>query len=79
MTAYPIAICEYTPDREEYEAFSHKMAGLLDCPLISRYEDYMMDKELFYNTYMHLNNEGVQVRTALLIEDLQRYLEKSKN
>lgn len=79
MTAYPIAICEYTPDREEYEAFSDEIAGLLDCPLISRYEDYMMDKELFYNTYMHLNNEGVKVRTALLIEDLQRYLEESRN
>lgn len=77
MAAYPIAISEYTPGREEYEAFSDKIAGLLDCPLISRYEDYMMDKELFYNTYMHLNNEGVKVRTALLIEDLRKYLEEN--
>jgi hypothetical protein len=77
MTAYPTPICEYTPAREEYAAFSEQMDTLLECPLISRYEDYMMDKELFYNTYLHLNNEGVKVRTQLLIEDLQNYLEEN--
>ena len=51
------------------------MDGVLDCPLISRYEDYLMDQELFYNTYLHLNNEGAKVRTELLIEDLGNYLE----
>ena len=30
-----------------------------------------------YNTYMHLNNEGVGIRTALLIEDLKNYLDKN--
>ena len=74
VAAYPTPICEYTPDREEYVAFSDEIDARLTCPLISRYEDYMMDKELFYNTYLHLNNKGVQVRTGLLIEDLQRYL-----
>lgn len=75
VAAYPTPICEYTPDREEYVAFSDKLGSLLACPLISRYEDYMMDQELFYNTYLHLNDQGVQVRTALLIEDLQKYLD----
>lgn len=75
MTAYPIPVTEYTPSVEEYEAFSDRIDGLLDCPLISRYEDYMMEKELFYNTYLHLNNQGVKVRTELLIEDLQNYLD----
>mgnify|MGYP006990122462 CR=1 FL=1 len=42
MTAYPIAICDYTPNREEYEAFSDEIGRLLDCPLISRYEDYIL-------------------------------------
>lgn len=75
VTAYPTPICEYTPPVEEYVAFSDKMDGVLDCPLISRYEDYLMDQELFYNTYLHLNNEGAKVRTELLIEDLGNYLE----
>lgn len=78
VTAYPTPICEYTPDKEEYVAFSDRIDALLTCPLISRYEDYMMDKELFYNTYLHLNNQGVQVRTALLIEDLQKYLDNNQ-
>lgn len=78
VAAYPTPICEYTPDREEYVAFSDEIDDLLTCPLISRYEDYMMDKELFYNTYLHLNNQGVQVRTALLIEDLQKYLDNNQ-
>lgn len=79
VAAYPIPICEYTPERKEYEAFSDEVGRLLDCPLISRYEDYLMDKELFYNTNMHLNNEGVGIRTALLIEDLKNYLEESRS
>lgn len=79
MTAYPTAVCEYTPPREEYVAFSEDIDEMLDCPLISRYEDYMLDKELFYNTYLHLNNEGVQVRTKMLIDDLQSYLEQKKD
>jgi hypothetical protein len=74
MTAYPIPISEYTPEREEYEAFSDRIEDALDFPLISRYEDYMMEQELFYNTYLHLNNEGAKVRTELLIQDLQNYL-----
>lgn len=79
MTAYPTAVCEYTPPREEYAAFSDEIDELLDCPLISRYEDYMMEKELFYNTYLHLNNQGVQVRTQMLIDDLQKYLGREEN
>lgn len=75
MTAYPTPVTEYTPPVEEYEAFSDRIDALLDCPLISRYEDYMMEKELFYNTHLHLNNQGVKVRTELLIEDLQNYLD----
>lgn len=77
MTAYPTPVCEYTPPREEYVAFSDQIEERLDCPLISRYEDYMIDKELFYNTYLHLNNEGVRVRTELLIADLEKYLEQA--
>ena len=78
VAAYPTPITEYTPPREEYVAFSDEIDARLTCPLISRYEDYMMDKELFYNTYLHLNDQGVQVRTALLIEDIQKYLDGSQ-
>lgn len=76
VTAYPSPICENTPTLEEFRNFTAEISDRLDCPVISKYEDYVMDGELFYNTYLHLNNRGVQVRTGLLIEDLKRYLEE---
>lgn len=75
ITAYPTPVVKETPSYDEYVAFSDKIEGLVDCPVISRYEDYRLDSSLFYNTYLHLNNEGVKVRTSMLIEDLSKYLE----
>lgn len=74
VTPYPTPVTDYTPPTEEYVAFSDQIEERLDFPLIGRYEDYRMDKNLFYNTYLHLNNEGKQLRTQMLIGDLQEYL-----
>lgn len=74
VTPYPTPVTAYTPPAEEYVAFSDQIEERLDFPLIGRYEDYRMDKNLFYNTYLHLNNEGKQLRTQMLIGDLQEYL-----
>lgn len=74
VTPYPTPVTAYTPPTEEYVAFSDQIEERLDFPLIGRYEDYRMDKNLFYNTYLHLNNEGKQLRTQMLIGDLQEYL-----
>ena len=74
VTPYPTPVTSYTPPVEEYVAFSDQIEERLDFPLIGRYEDYRMDKNLFYNTYLHLNNEGKQLRTPMLIDDLQEYL-----
>lgn len=74
VTPYPTPVTDYTPPTEEYVVFSDQIEERLDFPLIGRYEDYRMDKNLFYNTYLHLNNEGKQLRTQMLIGDLQEYL-----
>lgn len=74
VTPYPTPITRYTPEVEEYVAFSDEIEKRLDFPLIGRYEDYRMDMNLFYNTYLHLNNEGREVRTKMLIDDLNDYL-----
>lgn len=74
VAPYPTPITQYTPDVSEYIAFSNEIESRLECPLVGRYEDYMMDKALFYNTYLHLNNEGRKIRTEKLIADLQGYL-----
>ncbi|MCR5655304.1 MAG: hypothetical protein K6G07_06675 [Lachnospiraceae bacterium] len=75
ITAYPTPITEQTAGVDEYAAFSDEIDERIDAPLISRYEDYMMDASYFYNTYLHLNNEGVKVRTEMFIEDLHSYLQ----
>ena len=75
ITAYPTPVVDATPSYEEYVDFSDKIEALVDCPVISRYEEYRMESKYFYNTYLHLNNEGVTLRTNMLIADLQKYLE----
>ncbi len=70
IAAYPIPITENTPSMEEYDEFQMELDEKLVAPIISRYADYRMDPSLFYNTYLHLNNTGVQVRTDKLIEDI---------
>lgn len=79
VTAYPSPICDATPAQSEYEQFTRKIEEKLDCPLISKYEDYLMDASYFYNTYLHLNNEGAKKRTEMLITDLQKYMQKESN
>lgn len=49
----------------------------LNFPVISRFQDYIFPKEMFFDTNFHLNNTGVQVRTELLIEDIKGYTEKA--
>lgn len=75
VTAYPTPIVDNTPDRAEYEALTRELSQRLDCPVISKYEDYMMDPSYFYNSYLHLTNEGASIRTQMLINDLQLYLQ----
>ena len=43
------------------------------CPVISDPNDYILDNGWFYDTNLHLNNAGTEVRTVLLAEDLLAY------
>ncbi len=73
IAGYPIAYGEYTPPAEEYEAFSQKLAQSLDCAVISSYRDYFIPYQYFYDTGLHLDNEGAKIRTAQLIKDLKNW------
>ncbi|MBV9388009.1 MAG: hypothetical protein JOZ78_16420 [Chroococcidiopsidaceae cyanobacterium CP_BM_ER_R8_30] len=46
----------------------------INVPIIGRYIDSMYDKSMFYDTYYHLNDEGVNIRTQQLITLLRPYL-----
>lgn len=74
VAGYPVAECETTPDRAAYEAFRLDLQEKLDCPVISDYNDYRMDKSCFYDSYLHMTDAGVNVRTNLFINDLRTYL-----
>jgi len=43
-------------------------------PIISNLDDYLMADEYFFDTHYHLNDTGVQIRTAQLISDLKATL-----
>lgn len=43
----------------------------MSVPVIGKADDSMLGSEFFYDTYYHLNTEGVKKRTDLLIEELR--------
>ena len=74
IAAYPIAYANDAPGKEEYQVFTKILSDKMDCPVISEFSDYCLDPSYFFNTYLHLTNEGAKVRTELLAADIQRYL-----
>ncbi|MCR4690480.1 MAG: hypothetical protein K5739_03960 [Lachnospiraceae bacterium] len=74
IAAYPIPLCENVPSPEEYSAFAKDLSDKLDAEVISDFNNYRYDPEYFYDTYAHLTDTGVYVRTNQLIADLSAYL-----
>ncbi len=78
VAGFPIAFGEYASfDREDFIAFQEELQKALHCPVISDYTDYFYPYELFYNTTMHLTEEGAEIRTDQLISDLKNWLSQS--
>ena len=78
LASYPVMLNDSTPSKEEYAKFTKELNEKLEFPVISKFEDYQLDQSLFYDTYLHLTNEGANIRTNLLIKDLKGYLEEMK-
>ena len=74
IAAYPIAKVSDMPTEEAYISFQKELESKVDCDVISNFPDYFMDVKYFYDSALHLTNEGAEVRTELLISDIQRYL-----
>ncbi len=75
VAAYPIAVYKKTPSEKEYFEMGKEISDALDCKVISDFRDYMFDETYFYDSYTHLTDEGVKVRTGQLIKDLQDYMD----
>lgn len=68
---------EYSPSHSEYYEFEELLKESVSFPAISNVEDYFMGYEYFYNTDLHLTNEGAILRTKQLIEDMRTYFDKA--
>lgn len=77
VAGFPIANGEYTPPKEDFVAFQDRLEEKLDCEIISDFTDYFMEYKYFYDTKYHLTDEGVAIRTAQLIKDLQKWEERN--
>ena len=76
VAGYPIAMGEYSDYKEEaYIAFQENLEESLNCPVISNFTEYFFPYDYFYDTNFHLNDRGVQVRTAQLISDIKAWIE----
>ena len=74
VAAYPIGSGEFTPDAALYDEFEAELRNRLDCDVISHYRDYFIPYDLFYDTSLHLTEEGAKIRTELFIQDLKDWM-----
>ena len=77
IAGYPICYGQFTPPVEEFEKFQNKLAEQVECEIISDYKDYFIPYEKFYNPFLHLDEEGTEIRTAQLIKDIKKWQEKN--
>ena len=57
---------------ERINGFYKNLARSLNFRIISNPHDYILDEGYFFDSEFHLNNAGVTVRTATLIDDIKR-------
>lgn len=71
ISAYPIGYGEYTPNASEYIDFQEELDSRLDCTIISDFTDYFFEYKYFFDSELHLTDEGATLRTEQLILDLK--------
>lgn len=72
VAAYPISYGENSPTALEYIQFQESLDAQLTCPIISDFTDYFFDSNYFWDSALHLTDEGATLRTKQLICDLYR-------
>ena len=74
IAGYPIAYGEYASfDENDFVKLKDELQDRLDCEVISDFTDYFYPYEYFYNTALHLTEEGARIRTEQLIKDIERW------
>lgn len=76
VAGYPIAYGEYSDfSVDDVENFQIELGKQLNCDVISDYKAYMLPYKYFYNSVWHLNDEGAEIRTRMLISDLKIWMQ----
>ncbi len=68
-----MGIAEGTAE-EDIDAFYDRLDGLLDCEILGNPKEYILEKEWFYDSNVHVNSAGMTVYTDRLVRDLKAYL-----
>ncbi|MDD3263242.1 MAG: hypothetical protein PHR61_05395, partial [Candidatus Absconditabacteria bacterium] len=77
VAGYPIAYGKYAGfSSDDFISFKNRLASKLECDVISDYTDYFFPYAYFYNSILHLNEDGTQARTNQLIKDLKKWKEE---
>ncbi len=74
VAGFPVADGDYTASTESYTDAWAQLEAALDCAVISDITDYFIPYEYFYDTRLHLTEDGVNIRTEQFIADLTAYL-----
>ena len=72
IAGFPVYDYEETPDKSEYDTFEEELRSRVDCQVISHFSDYFIGQEYYYDTILHLTDEGDRIRTQILIDDLKQ-------
>ena len=76
IAGFPIADGEKTPKEPSVQDFQEGLEQRAKFPIISDFEDYKFEYKYFYNSTLHLTDEGTKLRTEQLIKDLKKYMEQ---
>lgn len=76
IAGYPILVDEAGEDKQAYIDFQEELEQRLDGEVISVYTDYFYTIDLFYDSCLHMTNEGAEIRTKQLIKDIKKWMEK---
>lgn len=78
VSSFPVYYDNWPSDDAYMDTYQQDLVDGLDCDVISYWKDYAYPKEYFYDTEYHLTNEGAEVRTKQLIEDLKAWQNAQK-
>lgn len=79
IAAYPIATEKNKTNPQVFDDFENELQRKVNIPIISHFSDYFIEPKYFYNMDLHLNDEGVLIRTRLLINDLKKWMDIDTN